>query len=278
MKHQGHTIRVERENNVFQHLEVLKRNRHKRHVYQKFFVEGVRNINQMLSSGWEVESLCYCSERPLSRWAEELLEKRIAEKHVALSLPLMEKLSEREETSELLAIVKIPQGGLSRISCDKTPFVLLFDRPSSPGNLGSLIRSADAFGADGIVVTGHGVDIYDPQTIRASTGSFFHVPVVHVEGHHLLTAWFQELRSHHPSLQIIGTDENGDRTVSECDLTQPSIVMMGNETSGLSKALLELCDVTTKIPMTGSASSLNVACAGSIVMYEMIRQKGIGID
>jgi len=232
----------------------------------------------MLAAGWEVESLCYCPERPLSRWAEEVLQKKVAENYVALSLPLMEKLSEREETSELLAIARIPQEGLSRIGRNDTPFIVLFDRPSSPGNLGSLIRSADAFGADGIVVTGHGVDIYDPQTIRASTGSFFHVPVVHVEGHHLLTAWFQELRTRYPSLQIIGTDENGDRTVSQCNLTQPCVVMMGNETSGLSKALLEMCDVTTKIPMTGSASSLNVACAGSIVMYEMIRQKGIGID
>lgn len=271
-------LRVQRENNVFQHLEVLKRNRHKRHVHKKFFVEGVRNINQMLAAGWEVDSLCFCDERPLSRWAREILERGIGDQHLALSMDLMEKLSDREETSELLATVHIPHGGLSRITMEESSFVLLFDRPSSPGNLGSLIRSADAFGANGIIVTGHGVDIYDPQTIRASTGSFFHVPVVHVEGHALLTDWFQSVRARFPQLQIIGTDEKGDHPLSECDLTQPSIVMMGNETSGLSKALLEMCDVVTKIPMMGSASSLNVACAGSIVMYEMIRQKGVGVD
>ena len=148
----------------------------------------------------------------------------------------------------------------------------MFDRPAGPGNIGTLIRSADAFGAGGVVVTGHAADPYDPRSVRASAGSLFAIPVVRVPSHREVLAWRDAVApAERP--QLVATDEHGDVDVADADLTGPTYVVIGNETSGLSAAWREACDVTVRIAMTGSASSLNAASAATVVLYEAARQR-----
>lgn len=269
------TTRIVTENDVFQNIETLRRNRDKRNALGQCFFEGVRNINNAIHYGWTIDAFLYTKDRRLSPWAEDVLRTGNAKVHYELPVHLLRKLSEKEEPSEILAVARIPKDDLARIPLSKKLFVIIFDRPSSPGNLGTLLRSADAFGVDGVIITGHAVDVYDPETIRASTGSLFALPVIRLESQKELLPWFEKIRRHNGDFQIIGTDEKGTVPLSDCIFTRPTALLVGNETRGLSAAYLELSDTLAKIPMQGSASSLNVACATSIALYEMQRQRGI---
>jgi len=261
-------------NNYFQHFEVLKSNRNKRHIYREFFVEGVRNINEAVKNRWQINALIYSGDKVLSDWAADLL-KNVPAARFALAASLMEQLSDKEDTSELIAIVRMPEDNLSRIKLVKESIIVVFDRPASKGNLGSIIRSCDAFGAGGLIITGHAVDLYDTETIRASTGSFFKLPVVYVPAITDLEQWLNKARNDFPDLVTAGTSEKGDIDIDRYEFTRPAIILMGNETAGLSRNLLQMSDVLVKIPMAPdtSASSLNVASAASIFLYEINRQR-----
>jgi len=267
-------IPVYTENNDYQKFEVLKRNRNKRHKYQEFFVEGVRNINGALRRNWTIQAFLYAKDKKLSQWGADILASSRAKFHYELYSGLMDKLSDKEETSELIAIVSMPPDDPSRIKAEGPLLAVVFDRPSNRGNLGTILRSCDALGAHGLIMTGHAVDLYDPETIRATMGSFFHVPSIRMDAPQQVEDWVSRMRGEHPGLQVVGTSAHGSINVQEADLTKPTVLLIGNETEGLSFKYKEMCDTLVKIPMVGSASSLNVASAASILLYEAARQRG----
>lgn len=267
------TIKLRSENNDFQHAEVLKRNRTKRLRFKEFFVEGVRSINAAVSSGWRINAFLYCRERQLSRWAQDILESSRARVHYELTAALMEKLSDKEETSEILAIVEMAADDLARIPIRTDLLVSVFDRPASPGNLGASIRCCDAFGAHGVVITGHSVDLYHPHTVRGSMGCLFYQNVVRLESHNELLAWIGKIKQQLPDLQIVGTSAQAPAEVSRHNFKKPTIIVFGNETHGMSQAYSELCTDLVKINMQGKASSLNISCACSVLLYEASRQR-----
>lgn len=271
-------IRVSSENSDFQYIDTLRRNRTKRHQAGEFFMEGVRAINQALNYGWQITAWIYSREKRLSDWASGILARSQAKRHYELTLPLLEKLSQKEEPSELLALAAIPADDLGRISFGITtdrpsPLVVVLDRPSSPGNLGAMIRSGDALGVDGLVITGHAVDLYDPETIHATTGSFFAVPVVRLPSHKELLPWIEALKGRFGGLQIIGTSARARLPLFQQNFIPPTVLLIGNENHGLSESYRALCDTLVTIPMMGSASSMNIACATSILLYEIARQR-----
>jgi tRNA G18 (ribose-2'-O)-methylase SpoU len=266
-------VKLYSENSDFQRIETLQRNRTTRSRSREFFVEGVRPINQAIENGWAINAFVYSREKRLSRWAEELLAQPIATTHYELPLRLVEKLSDKKDTSELLALVAMPPDDLARIPMQPNLLVVVFDRPANPGNLGAIIRSCDALRVDGLIITGHAVDLYDPETIRATTGSFFAVPAVRLASHQQLAPWFEQVRNRTGSLQIVGTSAKAELPIAKCDFTPPTVLVIGNETHGLGEAYRALCDHMVTIPMDGSATSLNVACATSIMLYEIDRQR-----
>ena len=233
----------------------------------------MRNVNGALAFGWKIHAFVYSHEKPLSDWARGILQRSRAEHHFEVPLHLLRRLSAKEDTSELVSVVEMPDDRLDRIPVGRDLLVVVFDRPASPGNLGTLIRSCDALGVDGMVVTGHAVDLYDPETISATTGSLFALPVVRKESHGSLLPWIDRLREQVGEVQVVGTDEKGTTEISRHDFTRPTILLVGNETWGLSAAYRELVDALVTIPMRGSASSLNAAVATSIVLYEIDRQR-----
>jgi len=254
---------------------VLWENRQKREKEKKFIFEGVRNINNALESKWKIEAFIYSSEKELSNWAKGILRKSEANFHYELPLKLLKKLSDKEEVSELVVVAKIRSDDPKAIPVGKNFIAVVFDRPSRPGNLGTLIRSCDSFGVSGLVITGHAVDLYDPETIRATTGSFFSFPSIRLPSHKELISWVESLKKKISDLQIIAADETGDKNIYDHDFRKPTILLVGNEKVGLSAAYKEMADAIVKIPMLGSASSLNVACASSIILYEIKRQRKI---
>lgn len=262
-------LEVSTANTAYQRIDVLRRNRNKRHRYGEFVVEGVRAINGALTAGWSVRAFAYARDRQLSRWASSILDASTAESHFAMAPDLFETISEKEEPSELIAVVAMRPDSVARIPATAGMVVVVVDRPGSPGNLGTLIRSCDAFGAAGVIVTGHGVDVYDPITIRASVGSFFAVPCVALPSHLEVASWVNDLRRSYPDITLVGTSAHASSELRDHRWGAEVVLLVGNESSGLSRAYREMCDAIVSIPMRGTATSLNAAVATSIVLYEM---------
>lgn len=266
-------IRIRSENSHFLQLQALARNRHRRHRERQVWIEGVRAIDQALAHGWPLVGLVHGPPLGLSDWARGVLAAAPRARRFELTPRLMERLSEKTETSELLAVAAMPPDDLSRLPTPADLCLVVFDRPASPGNLGTLIRSCDALGAHGLVITGHAVDLYDPETIRATTGSFFAVPSLRVPSHKELLPWLASVRERLPGLQLVGTSAAAARDAASLDLRRPTVWLLGNETHGLSQAWRDAADALVKIPIGGSATSLNVAVAGSILLHETGRQR-----
>lgn len=266
--------RITTRNARFQVWESLLSNRTKRHRAGEFLVQGVRPITQAVEHGWEVRALLYDAERRLSAWASGLLRALPAVEHVAMAPELIAQLAEKEQgATELVAVVAMPPDDLQRVRVDRDFLGVVFDRPTQPGNIGSVIRSADAFGAHGLLTTGHAADVYDPRSVRASTGSLFALPTVRASSPTEVADWVERHRGAGVPIVLVATDEHGEVDVSAFDFRQPTLLLLGNETAGLSRAWRELADVTVSIPMAGSASSLNAANAASVVLYEARRQR-----
>jgi TrmH family RNA methyltransferase len=176
-------LRVSSRNARFQQFQALLGNRGKRQRNREFLVQGVRPITLAAEFGWPFRALIYDAERQLSSWARAVLAD-VPALHVAMSPDLLAALGEKDAgPPELVAVVEMPADDLDRITAGPGFLGVLLDRPASPGNIGTIIRSADAFGADGIIVAGHAADVYDPRAVRASTGSLFARPVVRAPSH-----------------------------------------------------------------------------------------------
>jgi tRNA G18 (ribose-2'-O)-methylase SpoU len=266
-------LRVGTRNARFQQWESLLGNRAKRQRNREFLVQGVRPITLAAEFGWPFRALLYDAERPLSSWARTML-RDVPAVAVAMSPALLAELGEKEAgPPELVAVVGMPDDDLDRITAGSRFLGVVLDRPASPGNVGSIIRSADAFGADGVIVTGHAADVYDPRAVRASTGSLFARPVVRTPSHREVAGWVAAQRARGCPIVLAGTDEHGETDVFDADFTRPVLLLTGNETTGLTSAWRDLCDLTVRIPITGAASSLNAASAATAVLYEITRQR-----
>jgi 23S rRNA (uridine2479-2'-O)-methyltransferase len=261
-------LRVTSRNAAFQQWQALLSNRVKRQHAGEFIIQGVRPITLAVEHGWPVRVMIYDMSRPLSGWAGDMLAASGA-RQVAMAPELLGELGEKDGgTPEMVAVAAIPPDDFSRIPQSPDLLVVAFDRPASPGNIGTLIRSADAFGAHGLIVTGHAADPYDPKSVRASTGSLIAVPVVRAASHADVTSWARTRAA-----TIIGTDEKGEADIAGIELTGPAVLVIGNETTGLSAAWRQACDVIARIPITGAASSLNAAGAATVALYEAARQR-----
>ena len=266
-------IKITVENSDYQHFEVLKRNRYKRYKFREFFIEGVNSIDLALQNNWQIESFLFSDFNSLSSWAKNILRNSKAEFHYELTSDLMRKISDKEDASELIAIGRIPEKSLDEIKIKQDLLIVIFDRPSNPGNLGTVIRSCNSFKVDALIITGHRVDLYDPITIRASVGSFFRLPIFVKESHKDLQLLFDRLNDENLDFQIIGTSAKTEEYINKVKYPKATILIIGNEKSGISNNYRQMCHQVVKIPIYGVASSLNVGCAASIVLYEINCQR-----
>ena len=277
------SIKIKNENNDWQYFETLKKNRNKRHSSGEFFVEGVRNINECLKNDWAISAVIFAEESDewkLSDWAKSIMKN--LEGHATfyvLKKDLLDKLSDKQdknEAAEIIFIVKSRKENLNNLSINKDSAILIFDRASNKGNLGSIIRSCDAFDVDCLILAGHCVDMYDSEVLRASTGSFFKQRIIAEPSFNNIADWIHRQKNIFSALTVFGTSEKGEQILKAgCfESKTPAIIILGNETMGMSENFCSISDCFLRIQMssTTSASSLNAACAASIILHELYRE------
>jgi TrmH family RNA methyltransferase len=264
---------VTKKNALFQEWLALKQNRQKRHRSGQFLVEGTTAIDSAVRHGWQLEALIYPAGRRLSTWAEQHLASQVAERLVEMDVELLGELSERHEGTELVAVARTRAPALASLQLVEPWLVIAVDRPKSPGNLGSVIRSAVAFDAAAVILTGHASDPFDPACVRASVGTLFDTPLVRLPSHAPLLAWVEAQRAQQ-ALTLVGTGQAGTELIDQVDLTGNTLIILGNETEGLSQAFRAACDRFVRLPTSPRQSSLNVSAAAAILLYEVQRQRG----
>ena len=270
-------IFIKSKNADYQKFEVLRSNRNKRYRYREFLVEGVRSLKEAAACGWRINSLIY-PDAPLSDWARGFIQSTRTKVNYRLTPELMRELSGKSDASEMMAVVAMrgeDENSLESVKLSDNPFIVLFDRPSNRGNLGTLIRSCDALGADLLLITGHAVDLYDPEVVVSAMGSFFKLPALRIDDNELLWKYVDGLREKYPGFSLLGTTAHRQHPIWDAPLSGPFMLMIGNETMGLNAAFKEKCDLLCTIPMAEDsyATSFNVSCAATAMMYEAVRQR-----
>ena len=269
-------LSINTENSEYQIIQSLRQNRAKRNKYHEIFVEGIECIKQALNSHKEITRIIIKDIESLSDWGKNVINQYKDVKLIEMSDKLYTGLTDKTNPSEMLITVKIRPNTFDDINTENS-FLIVFDRPSDYGNLGSIIRSANAFNADGIFIVGHGADAYEPKVIRASLGSVFFMKIVTVESMEVFTEYVKSQKKKN-NMEIVGADSLGAVSIKDCKLKRPIMLIIGNEAKGMSVKLREVCDRIIKIPMEGNVNSLNVSCAASIVMWEVYKTEGRNAD
>jgi len=267
---------IKAENAEYQIIQSLKLNRIKRNKLHEIFIEGIECIKQAINSNIEITRIIIKDIDTLSNWGKNVIEQYKDVKIIEMSNKLYNELTDKTNPSEMLITAKIRSNTFDDIQ-KENPFIILFDRPSDYGNLGSIIRSANAFNVDGLFIMGHGVDIYESKVIRASLGSIFFTKVVTIESMEILVEYIKNQKKKN-NMEIIGTDSTGTVSVEDYKVKRPVMVIIGNEAKGMSIKLKEICDKIIKIPIEGNVNSLNVSCAASIIMWEICKNGNVMRD
>lgn len=225
-------------------------------------VEGCYEIEVALSSGLKPLEVYFCPEL-----AGERTVKGLEERPWVVSREAFERMSRREGPDGWLALFPRPQRRLADLRLRSPALVVLVEAVEKPGNLGAILRTADAAGVDAVVVADPGVDLYNPNVVRASRGTLFTVPTVAVPGEEALR-W---LREHH--LRLLAATPHAALAYTQVDFRGSVCIAVGREDTGLSERWLREADVQVRIPMWGRVNSLNVSVAAALLIYEVRRHQ-----
>ena len=232
-------------------------------------VEGRAEFLLALEGGAHPRSLFVCPELSGERASAELL-AQVAQSGAecfTVTSAVFEKIAYRENPDGCLAVFPWAQRTLTNLHLSDSPLLLVAESIEKPGNLGAILRSADAVGADALMVCDPTTDVTNPNVVRASKGTLFTVPVVEASSADAL----QWLREQH--IIIIAATPQAEPTYTEADLRGPVAIVVGAEDAGLSETWLKQADLVVRIPMRGRVNSLNVATATTLLLYEAVRQR-----
>lgn len=254
-------------------LLVKLRDRRPRDEAGVFMVEGYRQIRRALEKNIRLTELYYSPDWFLGENETALIERarQAGAQLFELSKDAFAKVAYRERPDGLLAIAPQWKRTLADIpapSAGKAPFLLVVEAIEKPGNLGTILRSADAAGVDALVVCDPVTDLFNPNVVRASTGVLFSVPVI-IAGSTEVHEWLRA-----QGIRSVATTPSADALYTDTDLRGPLAIVMGSEQYGLSDYWLKEADLRVVIPMAGQADSLNVAMATIITLFEAVRQRG----
>lgn len=256
-------------NNNIKHVKSLHKRKY-REAYDEFLIEGLRIIEHALDNNAEFKAVYY-DEGISSNERSNKLFQRICSKNIDLykvNTKIFKNISTTDNSQGILGVIKRKHYSLKDIIKKDDFFLIILDRLQDPGNVGTIIRTADAAGVDGIIVLKGTVDIFNSKTIRSTMGSIFTLPIVHVGDAGDL---IDTLKLH--DSDIISTSLEADSYHFQVDYGKKNAIIIGNEGNGISDELVKRSNIKVKIPMSGNAESLNASIASGIIIYELVRQK-----
>jgi len=233
-------------------------------------IEGYREITRALDNKHFPLELFFCEDYFTGK-NENTLIQRCADANALLfkcSVPVFDKMAYRDRPEGLLAVAPQVRHSLDTLTVPNNALVVIAESIEKPGNLGTILRSADAAGVDAVIVCDRCTDINNPNAVRASIGTIFSLPIVETSSTDAL-AW---LKKH--EIQIIAATPHTDKLYSDVDMKVSTAIVLGTEQYGLSDSWLSEKHTKVKIPMLGQCDSLNVASAATILLFEAVRQRG----
>lgn len=247
------------------HLEKASERREQ----QLFIVEGFREVRLAEKSGYSFERLFYCPEVGYRKEINDLV-KLLGAKTIVyeVSKQAFEKIAYRENSDGLLAVVRMKHLNLQELQLSGNPLILVLEKVEKPGNLGAILRTADAARVDAILVCDPQTDIFNPNVVRSSIGCLFTNKVVCCTSHEALI-WLRK-----NNIKSFAAALTASEYYHEADLKGSAAILMGTEADGLSDFWLEHADTQVKIPMMGEIDSLNVSTATAVLVFEAMRQRG----
>ena len=234
-----------------------------------FVVEGQRELDHCLSAGFECDTIFICpalfdAERGSASSGES---KYQADRVFEVSEEVYEKVAYRGGTEGIIAEIKAKTRTLDELTLPESPLIMVLESVEKPGNLGAVLRSADAAGADAVLICDPLTDLYNPNLIRASIGAVFTVPTVACSSGEAI-AWLKA-----KGIQILTAQLQDSSLYYDRDLTRPTALVMGTESTGLSDKWRQAADAHIRIPMLGRLDSLNVSVSAAILLFEAVRQR-----
>jgi TrmH family RNA methyltransferase len=234
-----------------------------RREQNRIIIEGRREIERAVACGFVVDTLFICND---------ILKEsvNIAANHVEeVTLEVFEKIAYREGSDGLLAVAIPKYADLKSFKPKKNPLIIVLETVEKPGNLGAIMRTADAAGVDAVIIADPRTDLYNPNAIRASIGTIFSVPLFASSSEECIN-WLKE-----NNIKIYCTYLKASIDYLEADFKQGSAIVMGTEATGISDIWVDAADQNLIIPMNGIADSLNVSVTTAIVVFEAIRQRRV---
>lgn len=229
-------------------------------------IEGIREVRLALFAGFEITTIYYCPAVMGDEMLDEL--STIPEKdRIEVSEMVFSKIAYREGSGGMIALARPRILKLKDLLLGESPLILVLESVEKPGNLGALLRTADAANLDAVIVCDPQTDIFNPNAIRSSLGCIFTMPVVTASSQETIH-WLREKK-----ICTYGTALTATENYHESDFRIPSAIIMGSEAKGLSNTWLEQADKLIKIPMTGKIDSMNVSASAAIVVFEAKRQR-----
>lgn len=241
----------------------LRDDRRQRQRDRLMLVEGFDEISLAITAGHQPQTLLTAPEIA-SRQMES-----ISTEMITVNRAVFEKISYRENPDGWLGIFPIPKTSLDDLKLSDVSLVIVAESVEKPGNLGAILRTADAAGVDAVLVCDPRVDLWNPNVVRASRGTIFTVPTVETENSNAL-AWVRSRK-----MQLIAATPSTEVFYTDVNLREPVAIAVGTEDEGLTDFWLSNADVKVKIPMMGKVNSLNVSIATALLTYEALRQRKI---
>lgn len=250
-------------------IQKLQSDRRYRDQHRLFFIEGVRNFVQAIDQRCSVETLLYSEKlltAPLARKFVRRL-KRAGIPFARVSPEEFRSISHAQHASGVAAILHQSIQALEEIQPEPFSCWTVLGQVQSLGNFGSLLRTSAAIGASGFILLGQQIDPYEPVVVRATMGALFNQTIVRTNTE-LFRRWIKR-----NNLAVIGASPDGEVEYDQVQYRRPTALVLGNERSGLTDEQRSLCDRIVRIPMVGGADSLNLAVAGSLLLYAVFRSK-----
>jgi RNA methyltransferase, TrmH family len=258
-------------NPLVKRIRFLRQRKH-RDEESAFFVEGIRPVWQAVDSGADVETLVVAPDLLKSESARQMVQTWGAQgtEIVSVSAGVFERIAQRDHPSGLGAVVRISPRSLVDLPVRDSSIFAAVSGPGNPGNIGAILRTLDAVGADGLVLIGKGSDPYHPSAVKASMGSLFNLPTVQVPDMEDVLEWSASHR-----VKVVTTSPHASTPYWSAEYVSPLMFLFGSEGEGLPDETLGRGDLAIRIPMTGGADSLNLAVSVGVVLYELERQRAL---